>query len=273
MASRAWSVGVNYTSSRHLATITALIDAGCVDYVEILIDNFLTVPAGSILDRFAGIPIAFHVMNSKFLEADRDTLRAMAVPLRALINAVEPLYVSDHVGRFSYEGRALPILGEYDYRDVERAVSAVDQWQTLLGTRLILENFPSYGAQEAAQPAFFEQVQKRTGAGLLFDISNAVVARHNADVPIDAWHNLIDTCSHFHLGGYRDSNDAPHLLLDTHDRGPSDETMKTAASIFARGLTAPMTLTVEFDRNIETETWAHALRWAASLNPRHAAAA
>lgn len=272
MSAKTWSVGVNFTSSSQIPTIAALIDAGCVDHIEILIDNFLTVPAHSILEKFADVPLAFHIMYSKFLEADQENLRAMSSPLRNLIRDVKPLYVSDHVGCFSYEGRALPILGEYDYRRLEQAVCAVDQWQALLGSQLLLENFPSYTSEGAAQPLFYEHLLKRTGAGLLFDISNAVVAAHNADVPVETWNELVYGCNHFHLGGYSESNDEPHMLLDTHDRALSADTIAAAGRIFLKQRTEPTTLTIEFDRNIQMEVWARDLRWAAGLNPVNAIA-
>ena len=272
MTSRDWSVGVNYTSFEQIEAIDGLIAAGCVDHVEVLIDNFLTVPAASITGRFGDTPVAFHIMYSKFLEADRDDLRAMAARLRPLIRDVQPLYVSDHVGCFSYEGRAMPILGEYDYKRLDHAVSAVDHWQDLLGAQLLLENFPSYTGHGAAQPEFYERLVDRTGAGLLFDISNAVIAAHNAHVPLEAWRGLVEGCDQFHLGGHSEVAGDPAILLDTHDGALSAATKEAASRLFPDHRARPVTLTVEFDRNIDAQIWAQDLRWAAGLNPAQPAA-
>ncbi len=270
MSSRIWSVGVNYTSSDQVQTIDDMIASGYAHHVEVLIDNFLTVPATSILEKFGDTPVAFHIMYSRFLEADRDHLQSMAARLRTLIRDVKPIYVSDHVGCFSYEGRAMPILGEYDYRRLEHALCAIEQWQELLGTRLILENFPSYTSEGAAQPDFYQRIADRTGAGLLFDISNAVVAANNAGVPLEAWSGLLDQCDSFHLGGYSEAKDGDGMLLDTHDGPLSDDTMAAACRIFSQERERPVTLTVEFDRNIDAVAWSRDLRWAAGLNPLNA---
>lgn len=259
-------VGVNYTSSRHFPLFRELIDSGCVDYVEILIDNFLTVPAQSILEKFENIPIAFHIMNSQFFESDPQRLSAIAAPLRSLIREIKPLYVSDHVGCFTHNGCVLPVLGEYDYRKIEPAIASVDRWQELLGTRIILENFPSYTADGFAQPDFFRTLLDKTGAGLLFDISNAVVAEHNAKVAPGAWDTLIDACDHFHAGGYSESPYPPLMLLDTHDRKLSDATHAAIAAIMARREPKASTLTIEFDRNIQMESWKEELQRIAALS-------
>lgn len=268
MGRKKYRVGVNYTSSRHFTLIKELIDARVVDFVEILIDNFLTVPAQSILEKFESIPLAFHIMNSRFLEEKEETkLQALAAPIRSLIRETRPLYVSDHVGRFTHNGCVLPILGEYDYRNTEHAVAAVDRWQSLLGTQLLLENFPSYTMDGMEQPAFFETVLQRTGAGLLFDVSNAIVAWHNTHVAPSAWNALVDGCNHYHAGGYSESEFEfePIMLLDTHDRPLSNETSAAIADIMSRHESVVPTITIEFDRNIDRETWGRELERVAGL--------
>lgn len=255
MTQKAGRVGVNYTASRHFPLIKELIDSGSVDYVEILIDNFLTVPAQSILEKFDHIPIAFHIMNSRFFETDDRRLAEVAAPLRSLIREIKPLYVSDHVGCFTHNSCVMPVLGEYDYQKVGHAVASIDRWQELLGTRIILENFPSYTPDGIDQPNFFETVLHRTGAGLLFDISNAIVAEHNAQVAPGAWDDLVESCCHFHAGGYSESSQPPLMLLDTHDRKLSDATNTAIAGILSERRSETPTITIEFDRNIQMETW------------------
>ena len=266
-SAKAWSVGVNYTSFNQIKIIDHLIRTGHVDHVEILIDNFLTVPTASIIERFGDIPVAFHIMYSKFLEADPADLRTMAELLVPLIRDVSPIYVSDHVGRFSYKGRSMPILGEYDYNRIEHAVSAVDQWQDMLNCRLLLENFPSYTSQGSGQPDFYKRVVERTGAGMLFDISNAVIAAQNSGVPVSEWTELVEKCDHFHLGGYSEVEGETTMLLDSHDEVLSLNTMAAANCLFKSPRSNPVTLTVEYDRNVNADNWARDLQWAAKLDP------
>jgi uncharacterized protein len=262
------TVGVNYTTSRQFSLIKDLIDENVVDFVEILIDNFLTVPAQSILQKFDGMPIAFHIMNSRFLETDEKKLRELSVPLKALIRDIKPLYVSDHVGNFTHNGCLLPVLGEYDYSRIEHAIDSVSRWQDFLGTQLLLENFPSYTIDGIDQPDFFRTVLSATQAGLLFDVSNAVIAAHNAKVPLSAWDDLVSASCHFHAGGYSESEHEPSMLLDTHDRELGVLTDAAIASILSRHRSDTATITVEFDRNIHKETWKGELVKIAGLNVR-----
>lgn len=251
-------VGVNYTSSRQFALIRELIDLKVVDFVEILIDNFLTVPARSILQSFHDIPMAFHIMNSRFLESDLVRLRELSSLLKTLINEINPLYVSDHVGRFSQTGCLLPILGEYDYCQIDRAITSVSLWQEMLGTQILFENFPSYSPDGLTQPDFFKAVLHETGAGLLFDISNAVIAEHNAGVPLSAWHPLVKGRCHFHAGGYSESDRSESqsvILLDTHDRALSEVTNAAVHALLHEHRFDASTITIEFDRNIQVESW------------------
>ena len=98
----------------------------------------------------------------------------------------------------------------------------VDWWQQALGCQLLLENYPSImdGGHDA--PAFHERLYRDTGAGVLFDASNAVCAHLNCGVPLEAWEGIIESSSHFHTAGYNLSILQPHLILDTHDQALSD---------------------------------------------------
>jgi uncharacterized protein (UPF0276 family) len=74
-------------------------------------------------------------------------------------------------------------------------------------------------------PAFHERLYRDTGAGVLFDASNAVCAHLNCGVPLEAWEGIIESSSHFHTAGYNLSILQPHLILDTHDQALSDATL------------------------------------------------
>lgn len=52
-----------------------LIDSGIVDYVEILIDNFIFFYPMTIRKVFSDVPIAFHIMRAQFLERDIQDLK------------------------------------------------------------------------------------------------------------------------------------------------------------------------------------------------------
>lgn len=240
-------LGFNFTLGETTPLVRRLLAEGRIDYVELLIDNFLTLEPDAIAAAFPA-PMGFHIMFSRFIEAEEAALADMARRLRQLIDRVQPLYVSDHVARFSHQGRQLYHLAEIDYAaDYEQVRRRVDNWQQLLGCQVLLENYPSIldGGRDA--PRFFERLCRDTGAGVLFDISNAVCAHRNCGLPLDAWLPVIDASRHFHVAGYNLSILQPHLVLDTHDQPLSDDTLAFIERYRTRFEHPGATLTYERD--------------------------
>lgn len=208
-------IGINFTSSETLPLIKRLIAEGKVDYCELLIDNFFHVPVRELAEAF-DCPVAFHIILSRFIESDTDFLTHFATRVRALADALQPLYISDHLAHFSVDGRQVYALAEIDYAaERRRVVSRIAWWQAQLQRPLLLENFASLLDGGHDVPAFFEHMMAETGAGLLFDASNAVCAHRNCGAPLDRWAPLIRQASHFQVAGYTDEPGAV-LTLDLH---------------------------------------------------------
>jgi hypothetical protein len=254
-------IGINWSSPRRLPVVRALLANGRASFCEILIDNFLHCGAEDIASLFPGTPISFHIMNSQFIQRDVKELSLLGATLRGLIRNLNPLYVSDHLALFSCEGRRLPMPMEVDYaRDFALARERVGLWQELLGVPLLIENYPSILDEGRAQPDFLGALAKETGAGVLFDLSNAVVANKNCGVPLAAWSDIIRRAHHFHAAGYTLSDTKPPIVRDSHDAALSPDTL-----IFLRGALELMrdpetsSIVVERDGNIEEESWSRDL--------------
>lgn len=240
-------LGFNFTLGETAPLVRQLLADGAIDYVELLIDNFLAVDPDELADAFQA-PVGFHIMFSKFIEGDEAELRDLGQRLRLLIDRLQPLYVSDHVARFTHEGRQLYHLAEIDYRaDYEQVRRRVETWQQYLGRRLLLENYPSIMPGGHDAPAFFERLSRDTGAGVLFDVSNAVCSHLNCGLELEAWLPVIEASEHFHVAGYNLSILQPHLVLDTHDRPLSDATLDFLQRYWPSFETADSTLTYERD--------------------------
>lgn len=242
-------IGINFTLGETLNDVQHLIQDGLVDYCELLIDNFLHVPPDDIARAF-DVPLGFHIMLSRFLETDLASLKQLAHRLKPYIDTLQPTYISDHVARFSHQGRQLYHLAEVDYRQAYDAIKArVETWQELTGSQLLLENFPSIldGGRDA--PEFFTRLQADTGAGVLFDFSNAICARHNCELPLAAWDAVIRGNRHFHVGSYSPSILAPPITLDTHDAELSPDTLEFLCRHREHLQDAGVTLTYERDDN------------------------
>lgn len=240
-------IGFNFTLGSTMDLVQRLIRERRIDYCELLIDNFLQVPPAQLAAAF-DCPLGFHIMFSKFLESDVDYLEAMAERLHRHIEALQPLYVSDHIARFNHGGRQLYHLAEIDYDSEYRHVrDRVEYWQARLGQRLHLENYPSLLGGGRAAPEFFARLIRETGAGLLFDVSNAICAQRNGVIAAEAWLPLIEAATHFHIAGYRESILAPKLTLDTHDAPLADDTLEFLARYRTHFDKPGATLTYERD--------------------------
>jgi hypothetical protein len=250
-------IGANWTSPRNLKTVRTLLQNDHISFSEIMIDNFLHLPANALHAAFPGTPISFHIMNSQFLRRDPAELKVLAGKVRGFIRELKPLYVSDHMAVFSHEDRRLPFPQEIDYpHEYERTRDRVTMWQELLGTPLLLENYPSILDIGREQSSFLERLLSETGAELLFDFSNAVVARENCGAALADWTPLLRRARRFHLAGYRLAGTNPDIVMDSHDCAPSVDTldflMQSKPLIDGRDCS----IIVERDANIEIDSWA-----------------
>lgn len=215
-------IGINCISPAALPLARSLLAQGGADFCELMVDNFIHLPPAQIRAALPDVPLALHIVSSRFLEKSAEELTAMAQYLRPWIAALQPIYVSDHLVQFSEGGRRLPMIRELDYaRDQQAIKQRVREWQSLLGVPLLVENHASLTAAGANQAAFFAELTRETGTGLLFDVSNAHIAECNGVCAVEQWESLIKSASCFHVAGFR-YDAKTGLALDTHDR-PIDE--------------------------------------------------
>lgn len=244
-------LGFNFTLPDTYEMVQQLIAEGHIDYCELLIDNFFCVPPAEMAKAFS-CPVGFHIMFSRFFEADKDTLRDFARRLRAYVDALNPMYVSDHCAYFSHQGRKLFHIGEFDYtRDYDLARERAEFWQNELGTKLLIENYPSIMSGGHEGPEFFEKLARDVGTGVLFDASNAVCAALNTGLPLEKWDRIVANNRHFHVAGYRLSMIEPYMRMDTHAEAMSAETLEYLTS--RRDLFDKEGATMTYERDGEIE--------------------
>lgn len=144
--------------------------------------------------------------------------------LKALVDRYQPGLVSEHLAWSSHGGDFLNDLLPLPYtRETLACVTAhVDQMQSGLGRRILLENPSTYVAFEHSEMdeiAFLTEVAKVTGCGLLLDVNNVYVSatNHGFDARefVDA---LPPGCvGEMHLAGHSVlERDGHRLLVDTH---------------------------------------------------------
>nr|WP_068080794.1 DUF692 domain-containing protein [Novosphingobium rosa] len=194
-----------------------------VDFVEVISENFM-VPGGRPLDVLRRVrerhPVALHGVSMSLGSADgldADYLRR----LRSLVDAVEPLFVSDHlswsrIGGFnSHDLLPLP----YTLEALEVVCANIHQAQEALGRTMLIENPSSYLTLdgEMSEWAFLDQICARTGCDLLLDVNNIVVsaANHGFDALAYLAGIPAQRVRQIHLAGHSQGRD---LLIDTHDK-------------------------------------------------------
>ncbi|NUO98842.1 MAG: DUF692 family protein [Nonomuraea sp.] len=252
-------IGVNVTSPRGFDHAEAYWAEGLVDYFELMLDNFLRVDPGELARKMDGRPTGIHIMSSRFLHRTRDELAELAARMRRLLDAVRPVYVSDHLGVHMAGDQFLPDMVEVDYERPRPLLASIEQWRDLIGYDLLLENFPSCSPLGKGQAAFFAEMGRAVGVRPLFDLSNAIVAERNGGDAAHAWLGAEMEIAHCHISGYRPSDLDPSFIVDSHDRPVSVESWRLLERTWEEDRRIA-TLTVERDRVKDLDEWRSDLR-------------
>ena len=195
-----------------------------VDFVEVISENFMIAGGRPrhILRRVRErYPVALHGVSMSLGSADGvrgDYLQR----LRALVDEIDPLFVSDHlcwsrIGGFnSHDLLPLP----YTREALDVVCANIAQAQDALGRPLLVENPSSYVAFAGAEMTeweFLAAICARTGCGLLLDVNNIFVSASNHGFDALAYLAGVpaERVKQIHLAGH---GQGKALLIDTHDR-------------------------------------------------------
>ena len=182
--------------------------------------------------------------------------------LERLVQRIEPVRVSDHAsfariarrdGGFVHGNDLLPIgLNEAALDILAGNVMAV---QDRLRCPILVENLSAYlsFADDAIdEPAFFAQLCRRTGCGMLLDVNNLMVNALNAD-PVDAAARCLayidalplGIVGELHLAGYAETGT---LVIDDHGSCVRPEVWALCAHALQRF--GPLPMLVEWDTEL-----------------------
>ena len=195
-----------------------------VDWLEIISENYLVAGGKPLyyLDRIRrDYPMVMHGVSLSIGSCDAPD-SAYLRQLRALVDRVEPAWVSDHLCWTGTGSLNLHDLLPLPYTEaaLRQLEARVAQVQEALGQPLLLENVSSYvryRADEMSEWEFIDELVRRTGCELLLDVNNVYVSSVNHhfnphtftdDMPLTAVRQ-IHLAGHEKHGGY---------LIDTHDQ-------------------------------------------------------
>ena len=183
--------------------------------------------------------------------------RAHLQRLAAVARRFEPMLVSEHLAWSTHEGAFLNDLLPLPYtgETLARVCEHVDEAQNALGRRMLLENPSTYvvfAESTWAETDFLSEIARRTGCGLLLDVSNVLVSavnhgfdasRYLADFPLSA-------VGEIHLAGYAEDTDEAGLplLIDAHNSPVRDPVWALYGEAIRR-LGATPTL-IEWDNDV-----------------------
>lgn len=230
-----------------------------VGFIEVHAENFMG--AGGPPHRYLTAlrenwPISLHGVALSIGSCgplDRDHLTRLA----ALCARYEPAAFSEHLAWSTHDtcflSDLLPVA--YDRPTLERVCAHVDQVQTVLGRRMLLENPSTYLALTAStmdEVDFIRAVTTRTGCGLLLDLSNVHVSATNQGYEAHAYlaRFPMEEVGELHLGGFAcdsDADGAP-LLIDNHGAAVADEVWPLLAATIAG--TGPLPTLIEWDNDV-----------------------
>ncbi len=204
-------------------------------FVEVHAENFFGAGGAAlgVLDAArANWPVSLHGVGLALGSAagiDAAHLQALA----ALVRRIEPVRVSDHAA-FARAPRRQggPVVPGHDLLPIAHTEAALDilaanvqRVQDTLQRPLLVENLSAYlrwADDHIAEPAFFNELVRRTGCGLLLDVNNLVVNALNDGLDEGAataaacrWVDAIDAAAvgEIHLAGYTLAGD---IVIDEH---------------------------------------------------------
>lgn len=225
------------------------------DYFEIISENFMSAAAPPLhnLERIAArFPLVMHGVGLNLLSHDAlDTAYLHA--LRALADRVDPAFVSDHLcwtglgGQNHHDLLPLPYRRDLIAYAAERAARVQD----FLGRPFAIENLSSYVSFETSEMSewdFYAALVAESGCHFMLDINNIYVSSQNHGFDPRRYLDAIDFSRvvQVHIAGHE--RQADQLIIDTHDRAPSEAVWDLYREAWNRG--GPFPTLLEWDAEI-----------------------
>jgi uncharacterized protein (UPF0276 family) len=225
-----------------------------MDWFEVISENFMVrggKPLANLEKLLAGYPVVPHGVSLS-IGATEPLDAAYLARLRALVDRIDPPWVSDHL---CWTGTAHANLHDLlpmplTVQALEHVVERVKRVQDALGRPFALENASSYLAfASSSMPEweFIAALAEKADCGILFDINNVFVSAYNHGFDANAYIDAIpaDHVVQMHLAGHTDKGT---YLLDTH----SDHVRPEVWELYRRAVRriGPTSTLIEWDDDI-----------------------
>ena len=242
----------------HLAEMVATRPR--IAWLEIHPENFLANPhATELLEELTrDYPISVHSIAVSVGTAGGIDRRHLA-RVREFTTRIDPVLVSGHLAWSTHAGEYLNDLLPLPYtEETLRIVAAhVGEVQDTLGRQYFLENPSSYVAfstSTMSEIEFLQEIVRRTGCGLLCDVSNVYLSARNMEYDAYAYIDQLagGDVGELHLGGFTpepdDARPGMELLVDTHAAPVADPAWELYA--YTIGRFGPKPTLIEWDNDL-----------------------
>jgi len=177
--------------------------------------------------------------------------------LQRLLDKYQPQSFSEHLAWSTHNDVFLNDLlpAPYTPATLQRVCEHIDQTQTHLKRRMLLENpatYVEFAESTMDEASFISEVLRRTGCGLLLDVNNVHVSCTNHGRDAQAYIRALPLAqvAEIHLAGFAqatDTNGDP-LLIDSHGAPVAQAVWDLYAHTLA--LTGPVATLLERDNDI-----------------------
>lgn len=177
--------------------------------------------------------------------------------LKHLCDRYQPDCFSEHLAWSSHSGiffnDLLPL--PYTERNLRSVIDHIDEAQTALGRRLLLENPATYVRfQQSTIPEteFLAAIAQATGCGLLLDVNNVFVSARNHATSASAYLEAfpLDLVGEIHLAGHFETMDGQGspLFIDAHGSPVVEDVFALFDNVIARA--GPLPTLIEWDNDV-----------------------
>lgn len=199
-----------------------------VDWLEVITENYM-VPGGKPLHYLDAIrrdyPMVMHGVSLSIGSAD-PLDDGYLEDLRALVNRLEPAWISDHLCWTGVDRLCVHDLLPLPFTEeaIRYVADRVCRVQDFLGRQILLENVSSYVSfrgGEMPECEFVAQLARRADCLLLLDVNNVYVNSVNHGFDPRRYVDALppERIRQIHLAGHEDHGER---LIDTHDQDVCD---------------------------------------------------
>jgi uncharacterized protein (UPF0276 family) len=224
-------------------------------FLEVHAENYIagTMALERLLELRRDYSVSVHAVALSLGSAE-ELDRVHLGRLKALIERVEPMLVSEHLAWSAIGGVYLNDLLPLPYTEesLDLFCRHVEETQEAFGRRLLIENPSSYlryRHSSIPEPEFLTEVARRTGCGILCDVNNIYVSARNFGFDPVAYLDAlpVEAIGEIHLAGHHAAEDVD-ILIDDHGSRVAQPVWELHAAALRRF--GPVPTLIEWDTDL-----------------------